>query len=62
MFVVVMVALIVAIWPRGDDPAPSQSGSPQVSGKVSMRRTAPQPRVIATSTGRSEDRYSAGSS
>ena len=32
VFVVVMVALIVAIWPRGDYPAPSQPGSPVASG------------------------------
>lgn len=32
VFIVVMVALIVAIWPRGDDPAPTTAGGPPSAG------------------------------
>src|SRR5699024_2435048 len=41
--------------------SPMQLGSPQVSGKASIRFDAPQDRVSETSTGLSPGRYEAGS-
>lgn len=45
VFIVVMVALIVAIWPRGDDPDPMTSAPPSASGQRPFDAPADEKRV-----------------
>ncbi|WP_238421693.1 TlpA disulfide reductase family protein, partial [Gordonia sp. 'Campus'] len=50
VFIVVMIALIVAIWPRGDDSTPMSSAPPSASGARPQDAPVDEARVAAART------------